>query len=419
MNTNKTSIQWAEGGVCFPKGFTAHALCAGIKKSSKKEDLALIVSEVPSRASGVFTKNLVQAEPVKLSRSYLEKEKKAQAIIVNSGNANACTGSEGAADAGAMTEATAKALASAGYTELSAEDVLIASTGVIGKQMPIEDILPKIPALVSGLSKEGNELARRAIMTTDLVHKEAALSVQIAGKEVRLGTMAKGSGMIHINMGTMLGFVTSDCNITSELLDEALKESVLDSYNAVSVDGDTSTNDTLFILANGLADNPCIDKKNEDYYVFLDALKAINIEMAKAIASDGEGATHMLECELRGASDKESARNLAKSVISSSLVKAAFFGRDANWGRILCALGYSGSLFSPEKVSLSFASEAGELLVFEKGRPLDFDEDKAKTILSEKNIRILVDLEDGEASAKAWGCDLSYDYVKINGDYRT
>ena len=428
MNTNKTiepivskqsiQLQPAEGGVCFPKGFSAHALRAGIKASSKKEDLALIFSDVKATASGVFTKNRVQAAPVQLSKKFLES-KSAQAILVNSGNANACTGDEGKRNAIATSDAVRTSLAEKRGVQLGETDVLLASTGVIGQQMPVQKITDAIPQLVDGLSKDGNELARRAIMTTDLVHKEAAVSVTIGGKEVRLGTMAKGSGMIHINMGTMLGFVTTDCNISSELLEEALRESVADSYNCVSVDGDTSTNDTLLILANGLAENTRIDTKNDDYRAFVEALLYLNVAMAKAIASDGEGATHMLECVVSGARDKETARHLAKTVISSSLVKAAFFGADANWGRIVCALGYSGAPFTIETTNLFFESNAGNIKVFENGAPLVFDEAKAKTILSEKDIRILVRLQDGEAEATAWGCDLSYDYVKINGDYRT
>ena len=417
MNKTK-NIKMAEAGICFPRGFTSHALNAKIKKTSTKEDFALIVSELVANAAGVFTKNIVKAAPVVLSAKRL-KEKKARAIIVNSGNANACTGSLGEENAIRLTNEVQKALEKKGFGSIKESEVLVASTGVIGQQLPIERMLEKIPALVEGLSRNGNLLARKAIMTTDLVHKEAALSVEIGGKEVRLGTMAKGSGMIHINMGTMLGFITTDCAISSELLDEALRESVLDTYNCVSVDGDTSTNDSLFILANGMAENPLISEKNEDYYAFLDALYILNTEMARSIASDGEGASHLLECQVRGASDKETARILAKSVISSSLVKAAFFGKDANWGRILCALGYSGGSFSPEKTNLSFQSEAGEVLVFEQGVPLDFDEEAAKKILSEKEIKILVSLSDGDAFAKAWGCDLTYDYVKINGDYRT
>jgi glutamate N-acetyltransferase/amino-acid N-acetyltransferase len=411
-------MQFFDGGVCFPKGFTAHGVLAGIKKGRTKEDVALIVSEKQCNASGVFTKNLVQAEPVKLSKKHLES-RRSYAVIANSGNANACTGKQGEENALRMASCTAEALKKSGLSGITAQDVLVCSTGVIGQQIAVEKIEAKIGELVSGLSKEGNVKARQAIMTTDTCYKEGAVQTLIGGKEVRLGTMAKGSGMIHINMGTMLGFITTDCAITSDMLDEALKESADATYNCVSVDGDSSTNDTLLILANGMAENPVISKKDDNYYLFLDALNALNTQMARAIAGDGEGATHLIECTVIGAKDVATARVLAKSVISSSLVKAAFFGRDANWGRILCALGYSGEFFTPAKTSVSFTSEAGSIVVFDHGTPVNFDEVRAKEILGAKEVKITVVMEDGEASGTAWGCDLTYDYVKINGDYRT
>ncbi len=411
-------MQFFDGGVCYPKGFTAHGVLAGIKKGRTKEDVALIVSEKQCSASGVFTKNLVQAEPVKLCRKHLER-RRARAVIANSGNANACTGKQGEENAKRMASCISQALNKQGYKGIETEDVLVCSTGVIGQQIAVEKIENSALELVRGLSKDGHVKARQAIMTTDTIYKESAVSTVIGGKEVRLGTMAKGSGMIHITMGTMLGFITTDCAISSDMLDEALKESVEETYNCVSVDGDTSTNDTLLILANGMAENPVIGSKNDDYYIFLKALNALNTQMAKLIAGDGEGATHLIECTVTGAKDTQSARTLAKSVISSSLVKAAFFGRDANWGRILCAMGYSGSVFSPEKVSVSFTSSEGCVSVCDHGNPADFDEDKAKKVLGAKEIQVQVSMEDGEASGTAWGCDLTYDYVKINGDYRT
>lgn len=415
-------MQFVDGGVTAPKGFLANGVLSGVKAGRTKEDTALIVSEKPCVATGVFTKNKVQAEPVKLSRLRLSR-RKAQAIIANSGNANACTGDQGAQVAIRMTRATAIALSDAEtWGKIDEDDVLVCSTGVIGQQLPVEVIEEHVDELVKGLSKEGHEKARVAIMTTDTKYKECAVTTEIGGKTVTLGTMAKGSGMIHINLGTMLGFITTDCAISAAMLEEALKESIEGTYNCVSVDGDTSTNDTLLLLANGMAENPEITGHGKDYDAFLKALNTLNTEMAKKIASDGEGAEHLIECVVTGAKDITTARNLAKSVISSSLVKAAFFGKDANWGRILCALGYSGEFFTPEKTSVSFnsiASGGSTIKVFDHGVPLNFDEDKAKIILSEHDVKIFVELEDGNAEGTAWGCDLTYDYVKINGDYRT
>jgi len=405
-------MKFIEGGVCAPNGFTANGVLCGIKKGRTKNDLALIESEVPCAASAVFTKNLVKAEPVKLTKRHLANGR-AQAVVANSGNANACTGEQGYSNALRM------ARAAAGCLGLAETYVLVCSTGVIGQQINIAAIEAGMGKLCEGLSREGNVAAREAIMTTDTKFKEVAVETLIGGKKVTLGTMAKGSGMIHINMGTMLGFITTDCLIAPKLLDAALRESIEKTYNCVSVDGDTSTNDTLLILANGLAGNKIIKSKDSDYRAFVEALNAINTEMAKKIAGDGEGAEHLIECAVTGAKNDETARKLAKSVISSSLVKAAFFGKDANWGRILCAMGYSGEIFKQEGVSVFFRSAAGEVEVFHRGVPLDFDESKAKLILTEGETAIRIELEDGKGSGTAWGCDLTYDYVKINGDYRT
>lgn len=413
----EVDMKLIHGGVTAPLGFTANAVRSGIKESRTTEDTALIYSEKICSAAGVFTQNKVQAEPVKLTRSRIAS-RQAQVIIANAGNANACTGQQGMDNAIRMAKAAEEALKKLGKS-VQTDDVLVCSTGVIGQQLPVEVIEEHAMELAEGLSKEGHEKARVAIMTTDTKYKECAVETVINGKTVRLGTMAKGSGMIHINMGTMLGFITTDCAISGDMLQEALKESAAGTYNCVSVDGDTSTNDTLLLLANGMAGNEIINTKNDDYMAFLEALNYLNTQMARKIAGDGEGAEHLIECRVTGAIDVETARGLAKSVISSSLVKAAFFGKDANWGRILCALGYSGEFFTPEKCSVSFTNSTGTIKVFDHGVPLNFDEDRAKIILTETEVGILVELEDGKAEGVAWGCDLTYDYVKINGDYRT
>lgn len=405
-------MQFIEGGICAPAGFTANGIHCGIKKSRSTEDLALVESEVLCSAAAVFTKNLVKAEPLKLSKKNIANGH-AQAVVLNAGNANACTGKQGYQAAEKMAYCAAKELG------LHEHDVLVCSTGVIGQQINIGAIEAGMPELCAGLTKTGNILARTAILTTDTQYKETAIETLVGGKNVRIGTMAKGSGMIHINMGTMLSVVTTDCAITPRMLNAALRESVEKTYNCVSVDGDTSTNDSLIILANGLAGNPVISRKNADYRIFVNALNTINTEMARKIAGDGEGAEHLLECTVSGAKNDRTARALAKSVISSSLVKAAFFGKDANWGRILCAMGYSGECFNPEKASVFFNSGSGEIAVFEKGVPMNFDEDKARIILSEGTVIIKIVLEDGFGTGTAWGCDLTYEYVKINGDYRT
>lgn len=405
-------MKFIDGGVSAPKGFVTSGTLSKIKESRTKPDTALIYSEVPCVAAGVFTQNRVKAECVKLSKKHIE-DGIAQAVIVNSGNANACTGEQGARAALRMAEAVASKM------NLKPENVLVCSTGVIGQQLPVEKIEASVPSLVESLSKDGHIQAREAIMTTDTKYKEVAVEFEVGGKVVHIGTMAKGSGMIHINMGTMLGFITTDCAISKEMLKKALKESVAGTYNCISVDGDTSTNDTLLLLANGMAENKEITSEGEDYNTFLAALNEVNTKMARKIAGDGEGAEHLIECKITGASSVETARVLAKSVISSSLVKAAFFGKDANWGRILCAMGYSGAEFNTETVTAGFSSSAGYIQVCDKGTPVNFDEDKAKEILSQDEVTVLVELTDGNAEGTAWGCDLTYDYVKINGDYRT
>lgn len=421
-------MQFVDGGVTAPNGFTANGILNHIKASRKTPDTALIYSEKLCTAAGVFTQNRVKAECVKLTKAHIA-DGKAQAVIANSGNANACTGAQGYANAEKTAACVAETLG------VNANDVLVCSTGVIGQQLPVEKITDNLKTLADGLSKQGHETARQAIMTTDTQYKECAVKTEIGGKTVTLGTMAKGSGMIHINLGTMLGFITTDCAISRDMLQKALLESAQGTYNCVSIDGDTSTNDTLLILANGMAGNAEITSAGADYDAFLAALNALNTQMAKKIAADGEGATRLITCNVTGADTVQNARGLAKAVICSNLVKAAFFGRDANWGRILDAMGYSGFNFTPEKTSVSFVSCAGakryfadgetnggeesRIMVFENGVPLNFDEDKAKAILSEEAVEIMVELQDGNAAGTAWGCDLTYDYVKINGDYRT
>ncbi len=423
-------MQFIDGGVTSPLGFTANGVLCKIKESRTTKDVALVYSEKPCSAAGVFTQNRVKAECVKLTRRNLANGV-AQAVIANSGNANACTGEQGARIALRMAELAAASL------NVKAEDVIVCSTGVIGQQLPVEKIEAHMDELRAGLSKEGHVAARQAIMTTDTHFKECAVETEIGGKTVHIGAMCKGSGMIHINLGTMLSFITTDCAISSQMLEKALRKSVAGTYNCVSVDGDTSTNDSLTILANGLAGNAEIVSEGEDFDKFFEALNAINTQMAKKIAGDGEGATKLIECNVRGARDVETARGLAKAVISSSLAKAAVFGSDANFGRFLCAMGYSGYEFDPDRTSIEFESAensertgftdfVGEqkgrrtsVKVFEKGVPLDFDEDVAKKVLQESEIVINIRCEDGEACGTAWGCDLTYEYVKINGDYRT
>lgn len=422
-------IKFIDGGVCAPIGFTANGIRVGIKESRKINDFALVYSEKICNVAGVFTQNKVKSESVKLAQKHIANGK-AQAAVEISGNANTCTGKQGAENAFKMAEATAKSLG------IKTEDVITYSTGVIGSQFDISKVENNIDKLKNGLSKEGHKEARVAIMTTDTHYKECAVQFEIGGKICKMGTMCKGSGMIHINMGTMLSFITTDCAISSQMLEKALKSSILGTYNCVSVDGDTSTNDTLTILANGMAKNKEICSDGEDFDIFLEALNKINTVMAKKIAADGEGATRLVECNVNGAKDVETARFLAKKIICSSLVKAAMFGADANFGRILCAMGYSGIDFDPNKTSIWFTSKEnsnryfenyddfevhGEnsIQVYKNGVPLNFDEDLAKKIMSEQAVEILVQCGEGNASGTAWGCDLTYDYVKINGDYRT
>ncbi|MBS4804565.1 MAG: bifunctional glutamate N-acetyltransferase/amino-acid acetyltransferase ArgJ [Clostridium sp.] len=399
-------------GVTAPKGFLASGIHCGLKKNNLKLDLALIYSEVQANAAGIYTKNKVKGAPIYITKEHLSN-KKAQAIIVNSGNANTCNGNDGLVKAKRMAELQGKAL------RLKTSDILVASTGVIGVPLNIDAIKDGIPMLTERLSKEGYEDAATAIMTTDTYKKQLAFEFKIKDKVVTIGAMAKGSGMIEPNMGTMLSFITTDLNISGEMLSEALKESTKISYNRVSVDGDTSTNDMVLVLANGLASNEEIVEKNDDYYTFVDVLNTLNITLAKMIAKDGEGATKLIECIVNNCKSEKDAEILSKSVINSPLVKTAIFGSDANWGRVLCALGYSGVNINPDKVNLSFKSSVGEVEVCKDGMPLPFDEVKAKEILLKDEIQILISMNSGKYSSKAWGCDLSYDYVKINGDYRS
>lgn len=400
------------GTVTTPQGFTAGGICASIKPTNTtKKDLALIYCEVPCNAAAIFTKNLVKSSTIEVTKKHLENGI-ARAVIANSGNANTCN-FDGALKAEKMCALAAGALG------IDENDVIVASTGVIGQILPIEPIENNISALAQSLSKQGGTDAAEAIMTTDTVKKEAAVSFTLGGKTVTIGGIAKGSGMIHINMGTMLSFVTTDAAISSDMLREALLEAAEVSYNMVSVDGDTSTNDTLALMANGLAGNAEITQKNEDYNTFVKALTVLCKALAKKLAGDGEGATKLLICSVSNAKTEKDAKGVAKSVICSSLLKAAMFGEDANWGRVLCAIGYSGMAVDINKVDLSFVSSAGELPVCENGAGIEFSEVLAKEILSEKEITIKIDLKDGTAYAEAYGCDLTYDYVKINGDYRT
>ena len=403
-----------KGGVTAANGFQAAGLSAGIKKGNTK-DMAMIYSIVPCKAAGTFTTNVVKAAPVKWDKEVVYHSSAAQAVICNSGIANACTGEEGFGYCKKTAEIAAEVLG------IPADSVLVASTGVIGKQLPMDKIEAGIRSMAPVLSPSGSAgtLAAEAIMTTDTVKKEIAVEVEIGGKKVTLGGMCKGSGMIHPNMCTMLGFITTDVEISKELLQEALSESVNDTFNMVSVDGDTSTNDTVLLLANGLAGNPVIREKDGDYEKFAEALNYVNTWLAKQIAADGEGATALFEVKVIGAERKEQAVTLSKSIITSNLTKAAIFGHDANWGRILCAMGYSGAQFDPEKVDLYFESAAGKLKIIEDGVATDYSEEEATKILSEKAVTAIADIKMGEASATAWGCDLTYDYIKINADYRS
>lgn len=402
------------GGVTAAKGFLAAGVEAGIKYQNRK-DMAMVYSKTPCRAAGVFTTNVVKAAPVLWDKEVVESEWEAQAIVVNSGIANACTGKLGYEYCRETAGAAADAL------EISPQSVLICSTGVIGMQLPMEKMTEGVRMLAKAI-KPGEEAgtdAAKAIMTTDTRNKQVAVKVTIGGKEVTIGGMCKGSGMIHPNMCTMLAFVTTDVNISKKLLQEALSADVQDTFNMVSVDGDTSTNDTLLVLANGQAGNHEITEKGADYDTFVEALHYVNETLAKKIAGDGEGATALFEVKVIHADNKEDAKTLAKSVITSSLTKAALFGHDANWGRILCALGYSGAKFDPEAIELYLESSAGKILIFKDGMTADYSEEEATRILSCSEVTALVDMKMGEAKATAWGCDLTYDYVKINADYRS
>ena len=395
-------------------GFKAAGGSAGIKKGNVK-DMALLYSIVPCVAAGTFTTNIVKAAPVKWDQHIVYDCEAAQAVVCNSGVANACTGEEGYRCCRETAKMAAEVL------KIPEDSVLVASTGVIGQQIPMDKIIEGVKMLAPLLSnsREAASLAAQAIMTTDTRQKEVAVSVEIGGKTVTVGGMCKGSGMIHPNMCTMLSFLTTDADISKEMLQEALSEVVKDTYNMVSVDGDTSTNDTVLLLANGLAGNPVINKKDGDYQKFLEALYEVNTILAKKIAGDGEGATALFEVKITGAQSREQAAALAKSVITSNLTKAAIFGHDANWGRILCAMGYSGAKFDPEKVDLFFESAAGRLQIIENGVAVDYSEEEATAILSEAEVTAIADLKQGKAEATAWGCDLTYDYVKINADYRS
>ena len=407
-------LKLIDGGVCAAQGFKAAGIHVGVKTHADwKKDVALIVSDVDCAASAVFTKNVVKAAPIHVDRAHLA-DGKARAIIANSGNANACA-PHGEENAIKMCQAAAKAIG------CKAEDVLVSSTGVIGQTLNVKVIEDGVPELYSALAAtpEASDAAAHAIMTTDTEKKEAAVETVIGGKVVRMGGIAKGSGMIHPNMGTMLCFLTTDCAISPEMIRTALLETVNVSFNRISVDGDTSTNDSCMVLANGLAGNETITEKGEDYAAFLEALQALCTELAKKMASDGEGAKHLITCTVKGAADEAQAETVSKSVISSTLTKAAIFGADANWGRVLCAMGYSGAEFDPDKVDVHFTSAAGDIAVCEKGRGLDFDEELAKKILTEHDVEINITMGEGNAACTCWGCDITYDYIKINGDYRT
>jgi glutamate N-acetyltransferase/amino-acid N-acetyltransferase len=402
-----------EGGVTAPKGFKASGVYAGIKK--KKNDMALVYSTVPAAHAGTFTTNIVKAAPVKWDIKISKGSKSVQAVVLNSGVANACTGAEGDRNNELMAKAVAEAL------NISCTCVYTASTGVIGKQLPINVIQAGVPILVKELEAtiKAGTIAAQSIMTTDTYAKECAVSFTIDGKEVKIAGMAKGSGMIHPNMATMLGVVTTDLAINKELLQEALSENVKHTFNMISVDRDTSTNDSLLILANGAAGNKEITEKNADYQSFFEALNIVTTDLAKKMAADGEGATKLLEVQILGANTEEEAQLLAKSVITSNLVKTAVFGNDANWGRILCAMGYAGADFNPDMVDLYIESADGRLKLVENGMATDYSEEIATRILSCREVKAAADLKRGMASATAWGCDLTYDYIKINADYRS
>ncbi|WP_455951555.1 bifunctional glutamate N-acetyltransferase/amino-acid acetyltransferase ArgJ [Eubacterium sp.] len=405
-----------KGGVTTPLGFSAMGLRVGIKEgNSKKKDMAMIYSNVPCLAAGTFTTNQVKAAPVKWDQKVIYCSPVVQAVVCNSGVANACTGEEGMKYCEDMAKATAEVL------HIKKDEVLVASTGVIGAQLPMDKIVNGIGMLAPTLDStiEGGHMAAEAIMTTDTKPKEIAFEFEIGGKKCTIGGMCKGSGMIHPNMCTMLGFITTDVSISKDLLYQALSSDIKDTFNMVSVDGDTSTNDTVLLLANGLAGNDMITEKNDEYYKFTKALRNVTEYLAKQIAGDGEGATALFEVKVVNAASKEQAVTLAKSVVTSSLTKAAIYGHDANWGRILCAMGYSEAKFNPDTVDIYFESKAGKLKIVENGMATDYSEEKATKILSEEAVTAICDVKMGEYTATAWGCDLTHEYVSINADYRS
>ena len=404
-------MKMIEGGVTAAQGFVAGGIHCGVRKNKSKPDLAMIYSEAPCAAAAVYTQNLVKGAPILVTQKNIA-DGAAKAVICNSGNANTCN-ADGEEKAQAMCDLTAQALG------IAPQDVVVASTGVIGQVLPIEPIAAGVPELVKALSADGSHAAATAIMTTDTIAKEAAAEVEIGGKTVKVGGISKGSGMIHPNMATMLCFVTTDCAISPAMLDKAIHQVTEKTFNMISVDGDTSTNDTFAILANGAAGNPEITAPGPDYDAFAEALEAVCRQLSKLMAGDGEGATKLLVCRVDGAMDLSMARTVSKSVICSTLFKAAMFGADANWGRVLCAIGYSGAAVDVNKIDVSFRSAKGQVDVCQNGAGIPFSEEEASQVLSEHEIEILVHLHLGEASAEAYGCDLTYDYVKINGDYRT
>ncbi len=404
-------MEYIKGGVCAPKGFKAGGIHCGFRKNKSKKDLALIVSEKEASAAAIYTLNLVKGASIDVTKSNIS-DGKARAIICNTGKANTCN-ADGREKALEMCKIASDALG------IDKEDVIPASTGVIGVPLDTEPIKENINKLVSSLSEEGSQDAAEAIMTTDTVFKEFAVKFTLDGKECKIGGVAKGSGMIHPNMATMLVFITTDISITPEFLHKALYQDAEKSFNMISVDGDTSTNDMVVVLANGLAGNKTIDEENEDFYIFKEALGKLTEKLCRAIAKDGEGATKLIECNVKGAPDWNTAKTAAKSVVSSSLFKAAMFASDANWGRILCAIGYSGAKVDVNKIDVEFSSKAGSVKVCENGCGIEFSEEKAKEILLSDEIMVNIDLKSGNESAIARGCDLTYDYVRINGDYRT
>lgn len=400
-----------QGGVCAAQGFLASGVHCGFRHNKSKNDLALVYSKQIASAAAVYTTNAVKGAPLAVTKAHIS-DGKAQAIVCNSGNANTCN-----ANGEEIAEQTCQIVAD--QLGINKNDVVVASTGVIGKPLDIAPFEKGVPQAVKSLKEDGNEEAAIAILTTDTIKKEVAVEFTLGGKTCRMGGMAKGSGMIHPNMATMLVFITTDACISSEMLAKALKNDIADTFNMISIDGDTSTNDMVTVLANGMASNKEITADDEDFKTFMKALNTVTIGLCRLIAGDGEGATKLLECSVSGAKDLQSAKKVAKSVICSSLLKSALFGADANWGRVLCAIGYSGADVNVNKIDVYFESVKGKINVCKNGSSVDFSEEIAKEILLEKEINIIVDLNDGEFNSKAWGCDLTYDYVKINGDYRT